>query len=366
MSPEGSRRADLLRELGGGSAVVDELLPLTGPLFSREPTVSWPPRDEAHVADWRRYAEEAASEGALPALQRRLIQLRFQVAAGISQTEEYRRATRRGELHDGRPPLLHFDDPAGLELHLLPTLGGSIPALVAGCRGDFETLVRVFSARNEPVPVPASMGACLVRGLTNWDRLRAYRRAWEGERSLTFPGAWERELLRLQTAGEKHRYQDRFLILSRGPYSDVPAVEAGHGAEEWALASLRIREEHEGAHYLTLRAGAELRDAPADELLADWLGLLRATGSYSASLAHRFLGLQGGGDYRAGGRLENYLGAGLTPAALRVLCRLLERVASVLESLVAPREDGDLARLFLRLSAQSLEEIALSRPAGSR
>ena len=46
-------------------------------------------------------------------------------------------------------------------------------------RGDFVMLVRALTARNEPEVVPEAMGACLVKGLADWERVGAYRSAWE-------------------------------------------------------------------------------------------------------------------------------------------------------------------------------------------
>ena len=60
------------------------------------------------------------------------------------------------------------------------------------------------------------MGACIVKGLNNWDRIAAHRAKWERDQ----PGgatesAWNDEFRRL--VPRKELYQDRFIILSRGP-----------------------------------------------------------------------------------------------------------------------------------------------------
>ena len=47
--------------------------------------------------------------------------------------------------------------------------------------------------------------------------------------------------------------QDRFIILSRGPYSAIPSDVVGIAEGAWLRQSLDIRREHECVHYLTYR-----------------------------------------------------------------------------------------------------------------
>ena len=55
--------------------------------------------------------------------------------------------------------------------------------------------------------------------------------------------------------------------------------------------SVAIRLEHECLHYLTYRLSGMIRSNVLDELVADFAGLVAATGKYSRDLAIRFLGL---------------------------------------------------------------------------
>ena len=73
----------------------------------------------------------------------------------------------------------------------------------------------------------------------------------------------EHELGRL--AADKPRYQDRFVILSRGPYSAVPAADTGLSEAEWLERSLVIRREHELTHYFTYRLFGSMRNHLLDE-----------------------------------------------------------------------------------------------------
>jgi hypothetical protein len=55
-------------------------------------------------------------------------------------------------------------------------MAGRVPVPVAGDRSDFVSLVQAFAERNEPAPVPESMGACIVKGFNNWDRIATFRK----------------------------------------------------------------------------------------------------------------------------------------------------------------------------------------------
>ena len=149
-------------------------------------------------------------------------QLRFPIQDGISQEPAYGAATRRGRIEEAdafsaRPAA---GAPGIAALTFSDGVAGLLPLLIAGTRADFEALVRAFTERNEPRDVPASMGACFVKGLNNWDRVARYRRVWEAENGTAGDDdAWREELGRF--AAQKARYQDRFVILSRGPYSGV-------------------------------------------------------------------------------------------------------------------------------------------------
>jgi len=358
-------RRDTLRAHGAAEAVADELLAYDENRFdaARAAAVQLPLPDEPHLEAWTQYAADAASVGVVPALTRRFVQMLFPVEEGVSQSEVYRAATRKGLRPDSPGPGPALRDPQGVELVLNPTVAGRIPVLVVRERADFETLVRVFSGRNEPIPVPASMGACIVTGLNNWDRVRAYREAFE--RRSGRPGdedAWLQEF-RANLVPNKPLYQDRFIILSRGPYSAVPAPAVGRAEDEWLRLSLDIRREHECTHYFTCRVFGSMRNNLLDELIADFAGLVRVLGSYDADMALRFFGLENHPRYREGGRLESYLGdPPLSPAAVVVLRSLVHQAVRNIENfsdghevLADPSATG---RMVVALTAMTLEELA--------
>jgi hypothetical protein len=310
-----------------------------------------------------RYADEAVTNGTIDSLSRAFPQLLFPIGEGISLTESYEAATRRGVWSERNEHAkgLGLRRRDLVRISLTETLAGRIPVLVAGEREDFEDLVRAFSSRNEPVVVPLSMGACLVRGLTNWDRVRSHRTQWEAQNP---GGDWAEGFQAL--VSRKELYEDRFIILSTGPYSGVTAREAGMDDESrWLALSLSIRREHEATHYLSLRATGATRNDIVDELIADFAGLVRTFGRYRADLALMFLGLESYPHYREGARLQNYKGQPpFSEAAFEHAKRdaydAVLNLARLDEACSESRERRGLARLVLSLMSLPLEELATS------
>lgn len=316
--------------------------------------------DAPHIDAWADYAAEAARDGVAAMLPRRLVQCRFPVEAGISATDAYRAATRRGEWPPADAPGLPFDDPEGLALDLHPTLAGRIPVVTCRARTDFVRLVQACSCRNEPEPVPASMGACLVTGLNNWDRVARIRERLEHERGAAFtPPDWA-EALRL-LAADKPAYQDRLILLSSDAYSAVPAASVGLDDRTWRARSVAIRREHEATHYVTLVAFGAMRTNLFDECLADFAGLAHAFGRYDAALALRFLGLEDYPAYRSGGRSENYLPSTFPSDAVPLVQQLVveatHAIATIAGTLDVSRQ-ADRHRMVAAIAGLSLVELA--------
>jgi len=360
-------RAKVLTDCGASGSVLEELLGYTENPYSAHDGApeQLPLGDEAHVETWSRYQRDADEQGDFAALRDRLVQLRFPVREGISGEAPYRKATRKGDVSgaEAYAPGLELRRPESVELTVCPTIAGRIPVLVAGERDDFVALVRACSGRNEPVPVPDSMGACFISGFNNWDRIASYRAEWEAKQPQP-PGEaeWNEEFRRL--VPRKDLYQDRFIILSRGPYSAVSAVDTGFDDVEWLEHSLSIRREHEFTHYFTYRVFGLIRSNALDELIADFNGLVRTFGTYRADLALRFLGLESLPRFRAGGRLGDYLGdPPLSGRAFEVLQALAQRVVKNLADL-SDQEGGllrsleGLATVTYALAGMGFEELA--------
>ena len=352
-----------LAGFGASGEVLESLVAYTANPFdtARVDVSALPLADGPQLEAWEDYAREVRRDGVLPALARRLVQLRFPVEDGISQRADYLAATRRGVFPEGEGPALAAEDPDGLELVLRPTLVGRVPVITCRARRDFIALVRMLSCRNEPEPVPDSMGACIVNGLNNWDRVARLRRRMEDERGQPFDeGEWG-EAFR-GVVPQKTLYQDRIVILSRDPYSGVPAATLGIDDAEWRERSTTLRAEHECTHYFTLIAFGVMRNNLLDELIADFAGLAAAFGRYDARLALRFLGLESHPDYRAGGRFENYLKTPpIEPAAASILRDVVVRAAVAVAAFTAGMDLSDPAvrnRIVVALATFTLVELA--------
>ena len=366
------QRMDLLASYGASGSEIEELLTYDTNAFDEHRTDSPPVLPlpaESHVAAWERYALEAAEASAFAALQRRLVQLRFPIREGISQTEPYRAATLRGAPTEGMTEAsgLVLARPDELRLLVHPSPAGQIPVLIPGGRADFVALVRALTMRNEPGPVPGSMGACMVSGLNNWDRILEHRRRWEAEGGDRSETGWQEEFRRL--VPHKELYQDRFLILSDGPYSDVSAGEMGFTEQEWQRTSTTIRLEHECTHYFTLRVFSSMRNNLLDELIADYAGITAAAGRYRADWFLRFMGLESFPAYREGGRLQNYRGQPpLSEGAFRVLQGLVKDASENLERSDTghppPGQPEERAGTLLALTGFRLEDLAGPRAPG--
>jgi hypothetical protein len=296
------------------------------------------------------------------------VQLRFPVMVGVSETDAYLAAIRKGVL-PARTDDLRLEDTDGLRLFIHPTPAGAVPVLLTACRADFEALVRALVRKNEPVPLPASMGACMVAGYNNWGRVAELRRRWEaGEVDAGGARDWSAAFTRLKS--RKELYQDRFVLLSGGPYSGVPAEAMEMGDDEWRRASITIRLEHECAHYFTRRVLGSMRNNLLDELLADYAGIVAAAGHFRADWFLRFMGLDGEEGCRGDGRIWTYRGdPPLSDAGFVVLQRVVRAAARAVEAWDAARGPADRtpegrARVLLRLAETTLEEMAAASWSG--
>ncbi len=356
-------RREALRACGADDAVLDELLRYNESPF-RELQVRapvFPLADEPHVADWRRYAAEARDD-VFGYLQGRLPQLNFPIREGVSKSEAYARAVRRGEplTRDELGDRLALAAPEALRLSVFEHPAGAMPVLTTTARQDFETLVQALACRSEPTSLAPAVNAQLVTGFVNWERVARHKEAWSvGRDPLEARFGWPDELRRL-AAGETWRYQDRFLVTHVHPYSDVHADALGLDLDEdqWLERSTTLRLEHELTHYATKRVFGAMRLNLLDETLADFMGLTLALGSYRAAWYLRFLGLEAWPHVRGEGRIHTYT-EGLSSPALKVLYAIVVRAAQHLEALAAHHFDPQArGRFLLALAAPTLELLA--------
>jgi hypothetical protein len=328
-----------LTALGASPGEAEELLAYNenvfdlGDLQGLGPETSFPLPDEPFVAFWEPLVEAARERGAFAVLREHMPQLRFPIREGISQTDAYQAATRRGIPVEELPEATGLDigDPERIEIVLHASPAGRIPLLIVRGRPELTALIQALTKKNEPVPVPPSQGALMVSGYNNWGRIRELLRQGEDFARIT-P---HREL-----------YQDRFILLSDGPYSAVPAAELGLGEAAWREMSLIIRREHECTHYFTRRLFGSMRNNLLDELIADHAGITAALGRFRADWCLRFLSA----------RLEIYRGKPpLSDGAFRILPALLKAAAENLERF---ETDLDPPARIAALASLRLEDLA--------
>jgi hypothetical protein len=343
---------------GASESEASELLEYTRNRFTFEgPLPSFPLADEAFVDEWRNYSALTAEFGSIEPLRLKLLQLAFPVEDGISRTPEYEAATRKGVIPPapvrGGAPLLR-PDACRVEVHA--SYAGGIGVLIAEERADFETLVRVFTSKNEPIPVPTSMGATIVAGYNNWNRIHRHRDQFLSSGG-TLDG-WPSYFAQIRA--NRELYQDRFLILSNGPYSGVDGRCFGLSAADWIDGSRTIRLEHECAHYFTRRLFGSMQNNLLDEMIADYAGIKSAFGCFRAEYLLHFLGLECYPQYREGGRLQNYRGAPpLSAGAFRMLGQLVWNSAWNIERF--DREIGadcSLPAALLSIASMTLDNLA--------
>jgi len=361
----------ILAAYGATPAEITELLAYTQNPFSSTNLAelqTLPLASEPHLATWERYYSQAQNVGAFKALRLALVQLQFPIKKGISQTDNYRAATRKGYLTEGMAEAtgLELEKTEDMQLIIHQTLAGKIPVIIAGCRADFISLVQALTKRNEPEAIPESMGATIVAGFNNWERIRHYRQVWEAKQlQLPTDTDWQAEFQRIKL--QKHLYQDCFIILSRGNYSAISAEEIGIDKEEWLRLSLIIRLEHECCHYFTRRVFGSMRNNMLDELIADYQGIVAANGGrYHAKWFLRFIGLEAFPEYRQGGRLQNYRGQPpLSDGAFKILQILVKDAAENLEKFniqhqIELNNSENQQNLLANLMALNLLELALN------
>lgn len=320
----------LLRRHGADTQVSDELLEYAESRFRRARVATpraYPLPDESHVDAWEDYVTEAQQAGAAAVLRKKIVQLRFPIASGMSLNPAYLASTRRGSASPENLRGVAFKRPETLSVSIHETPAGRIPVIKAEERSDFVSLVRALAHRNEPADIPPAQGACIVSGYNNWDRIHSYRAAWERNNPDVTASDWRAEFRRL--VPQRKRYQDRFILISGGAYSGVPAGDLDLPEGEWLKLSLTIRLEHECVHYFTRRVLGSMSNTLHEELIADYVGMKLALGEYRPKWFLHFMGLERFPAFRTNGRLGSYLGnPPLSAPAFKVLRALVVSAAS--------------------------------------
>lgn len=236
---------------------------------------------------------------ALEALAQRFPQLYVAPAEGAQ--EAHRLAAGRGIPPEGAT-LSHFITSDQDELREVDTPAGPVEVLFLKERADFETFLQVVGHRASPVPIARTVGAITYRGLADWGAVKAAHEAYVASGGEDWPEEFNR------LAKQPGAFRAELVVISEGPYSNVPASQTPYGDEEWLRVSREIRLHHECAHVVCRRVMPESILPVWDEVTADVTGLLCATGRYDAGLAATFLGVTP--ESFAEGRLSEYLNEG--------------------------------------------------------
>lgn len=233
---------------------------------------------------------------ALAVLAKRFPQLYVAPAEG-AQTA-HRLAAGRGIAPAGAD-LGHFVTSPEDELREVDTPAGPVEVVFLHNRSDFETFLQIVGHKAEPVPIARTVGAITYRGIADWGKVAAAHAAYVAAGG----DDWPNEFARL--ARQPGAFRAEIVVISEGPYSNVPANQTPYDEERWLYISREIRLHHECAHVVCRRTMPDDVLPVWDEVTADVVGLLCAIGRYDAALAARFLGVAPDG--YAGGRLAEYL-----------------------------------------------------------
>lgn len=260
----------------------------------------------------------------IPRLANRYRGLYLPVEAGMSQSLRYRQCVLQGRPQEGQTPVGFLGSEEDT-LTLFPTPEGEVETIYLEHREDFELFLQKLRHRCEPVEIPREVGAMLISGVINWEKIDDRRAAYLDAGGVS----WREEFKRFTSRPEN--YKDRVLVLSGGPYSGYSAKAAGYSPEEWKRISVDIRRYHECTHYVCQLRYPGQQNTILDEVLADAVGLLGATGAYDRRLALAFLGVTPDGSY-TGGRLSAYVSGDALPEAALYAREISKKIENICKS----------------------------------
>jgi hypothetical protein len=276
-------------------------------LFNEFEKKTLPFDDEQFVHEWEKYIKIGESEGILKSLRDKIYQLNFPIEKNISQNKNYLDATKKGINPSKFPEStgIIIKEPNKIDLFIYKSPAGKVPVIFLENRSDFESFIRAIAHKNEPKEISSSMGAAMISGYNNWARINNHKENWEKSNKKKFD-SWPEEFM-LNLIPYPSLYKDKFILISKGGYSNISAKKIGLDEDEWINHSKTIRLEHECTHYFTKRFFGSMQNNMHDELLADYMGITAALGYFEPSWFLKFIGLETN-KYRQGARLENYLG----------------------------------------------------------
>lgn len=230
--------------------------------------------------------------------------LNFLIEKEIDKAELYNNILLNAKTNDIKlTSYIKLEDTKNISLELHQSIAGKIPVLTIPNKEDFVKILQSLIHKNNPLPIPASMGAVLLNGLNNSKRFNIIKKNWLQNNPF---GDWNTEFTN-NIMPNKSLYKDKLVILSTKPYSNVPASQLGLEEDLWISYSISIRKEHELTHLYTLKKYGQATNNLHDELIADYIGIIKTIWNYNKVWMLNFMGLENYPHYREGARLENYV-----------------------------------------------------------
>lgn len=158
---------------------------------------------------------------------------------------------------------VNFKQPECVKIEIYESIAGKIPIIVIGNDDDFEQFIVNVAYRGVRPDNIHQQGASFLSGKNN-----------------------------------------RFIVLSEKPYSNIPAKWMNLSDNEWRKKSMVLRRAHECTHYYTRRYYGTAANNLHDELMADFFGLYAAFKEYKAKWFLHFMGVDG---ENRDGRLSLYV-----------------------------------------------------------
>lgn len=261
--------------------------------------------DEPNIEYWKLFSKKATNgENIFNELKKCYPQLNFPIEIDIDKSETYKDFVLRGKYeYIDLLVCLDLENSSGFQFELYESIAGRVPIVTIPKNNDFTALLQSLLYKNNPTPIPQSMGAVLINGIINWERLNTLKKNWLKKNPF---GDWSKEFS-LNILPKKELYKDKLIVLSTKPYSNVLAEQLGIDEDVWIPYSISIRREHECTHLYTLKKYGKASNNLHDELIADYIGIIKTTGSYNKNWMLKFMGIEEYPKYRKGARLENYI-----------------------------------------------------------
>ncbi|HEX8017595.1 MAG TPA: hypothetical protein VF465_20380 [Flavobacterium sp.] len=259
--------------------------------------------EESACEFWHDHSKNNDGNAIFDILKKCYPQLNFPIETGIEKSELYKDFVLRGKKNfTNLKACMELNDSKSIKFEVSKNLAGKIPLLTISNEKDFVRLIQSLLYKNNPVEIPHSMGAVLINGINNWERINILKNRWLAKNP---SGNWNQEFSNVIL--NKSLYKDKLIILSTKPYSNVPANQLGLNDDIWISHSISIRKEHEFTHLYTLKRYGLASNNLHDELIADYIGIIKTIGYFDKGWMLNFMGLEEYPKYRRGARLENYI-----------------------------------------------------------